>query len=67
LENTLKERINTIDIGVVKDDILNFVNAETRKEIDRLEKAVLTSAVDTFHKNCLKRDREKSRDDDLNR
>jgi predicted nucleotidyltransferase component of viral defense system len=67
LENTLKERINTIDIGVVKDDILNFVNAEKRKEMDRLEKVVFTSAVDTFHKNCLKRDREKSRDDDLSR
>jgi hypothetical protein len=67
LEHTLKEKINNLDMDMVKTDIKRFIHAEQREKIDRLEKGVLISAVDTFHKNCLKRDREKSRDDNLSR
>jgi hypothetical protein len=67
LENALKEKINILDIDMVKTDIKRFVHAEQWEKTDRLEKAVLISAVDAFHKNCLKQDREQSRDNDLSR
>jgi hypothetical protein len=67
LEHALKEKINTLDMNVVKTDIQRFIHAEQREKIDRLEKAVLISAVDTFHKNRLKNDRKQSRDDGFSR
>jgi predicted nucleotidyltransferase component of viral defense system len=67
LETVLREKINTLDIEIVKKDILNFIRDEERGEITGLDTTVLLSAVDTFHQNCLKRDRQNSRTDDSGR
>jgi predicted nucleotidyltransferase component of viral defense system len=59
LEDALKEKINTLNIGEVKADTVKFVNPETSIKIHNLDKNVFFFAVDTFHKNCITKDGEK--------
>ncbi|MDR0720952.1 MAG: nucleotidyl transferase AbiEii/AbiGii toxin family protein [Treponema sp.] len=67
LEKAVSAKINTLNIDAIKRDVIGFVSNLQKENVARWNKDILLSSVDTFHKNCLKRDKEKSRDDDFGR
>jgi hypothetical protein len=66
-EKAIIAKINALNIDAIKRDVIGFVSNLQKENVARWNKDIFLSSVDMFHKNCLKKGREKSRDDDFGR
>jgi predicted nucleotidyltransferase component of viral defense system len=67
LEAALKEKIHRVDIDILKADVLRFVNNMSMERVNNWNRDTFLAAVDTFHKNHTKMNKQKAWSDDLSR
>jgi hypothetical protein len=60
LENALRGKINHIDIDHAKTDVLKFTSLQAADDINRWDRTIFLTAVDDFHKTCIKLDKKNS-------
>jgi predicted nucleotidyltransferase component of viral defense system len=65
LFKALKEKIDTLDITMIKEELFTFVNEEERAKIEQFDKTVFMAALDNLNRYSLTK--EKSRDTDRSR
>jgi hypothetical protein len=64
LENALKEKIQTLDMEKVKIDVMNLISDKKTDIVNLWDNQTLLDAVDTFHKNSIERNRQRSDESD---
>jgi hypothetical protein len=67
LEDAMRGQIESLDIDMVKDDIIRFVFPENLDMISRWTADTFFSAIDAFHRKCLRRDNRRPHENGLER
>jgi hypothetical protein len=56
LEQSLTDKIKTLDFSKIKEDALNFTNEKEQDSIDKWDASTFLAAVDKFHRYGIKRE-----------